>query len=64
VVLFGVKVVRLVDVKPPVMASLLNERRLGGGETRHNHPYHFDHTAREIVHPSKPRVIPAPQAIF
>jgi hypothetical protein len=37
-VLFRIKLVWLVDVKPSIVASLLDERRLGGGETRHDHP--------------------------
>ena len=31
VILFRVKLVGLVDVEPPVVARLFNERRLGGG---------------------------------
>jgi hypothetical protein len=63
VVLFGIKLVGLVDVKPPIVPSLFNERRLCGGETRHDTSLVFDHTAREIVSPET-HMIPSPQAIF
>ena len=35
VVLFRVKLVGLMDVNLPIVTRLFNERRLGGGETRH-----------------------------